>query len=284
MKVVDPKQVSIAEMQGILQGAVAPRPIALASTIDEDGRVNLSPFSFFNVFSTNPPVLIFAPNRRGRDGSQKHTYYNAKNTKEVVIHMVDYSMVEQTSLTSCEYPDGVDEFLKAGFTPLPSTVVKPPRVSEAKVAFECKVIQCIELGDEGGAGNLLICEVLLAHVHESILTQEGKIDPILTDWVARSGGDWYVRANTESMFKVQKPNTHLGVGVDQIPEGAKHYFTGNELGRLGNHTALPNEEMMRLYLEKNRGEDYLKLAKAYLANHDLVNAWCSIFAWNSKNT
>jgi flavin reductase (DIM6/NTAB) family NADH-FMN oxidoreductase RutF len=282
MKSVDPKQVSIAEMQSILQGAVAPRPIALASTIDAEGRVNLSPFSFFNVFSSNPPVLIFAPNRRGRDGSQKHTFSNAKEINEVVIHIVDHSIVEQMSLTSCEYPDGVDEFIKAGFTPLLSTKVRPPRIAEAKVAFECKVIQTIELGSEGGAGNLLICEVLMVHMDESILSQEGRIDPILTDWVARSGGDWYVRANTDSMFKIPKPNTHLGVGVDLIPEIARSHFSGNELGRLGNHTSIPDHEMVDQFIKENEDADFLDLAKTFLLNGEIDDAWCSLLAWVDK--
>lgn len=274
MITIDPKDVSLPDLQGFLQSAVAPRPIAFASSVDKEGNVNLSPFSFFNVFGTNPPTLIFAPNRRVRDASQKHTYQNIKETQEVVIHIVDFAMAEQMSLTSCEFDKGVNEFVKAGFTETPSVKVKPPRVVEAKAAFECIVKQVIEMGLEGGAANLIICEVVLAHFSEDILDESGKIDPSKTDWIARSGGDWYVRANAASMFKIPKPNLHLGVGVDAVPVEFLHLFTGNELGRLGNISKIPSTEESQRFVENNPNLEYsLEKVKNYLEMNDLQNAW-----------
>ena len=197
MMTIDPKELTIPRLHSYLQGAVVPRPIALASTVDAAGNVNLSPFSFFNVFSTNPPILVFSPSRRGRDNTTKHTYENVKVVPEVVIHIVTYAMVEQVSLASCEYPRGVNEFIKAGLTAVPSDRVKPPRVAESPVAFECKVNQVIELGSAGAAGNLVICEVLRMHIRESVLDAEGRIDPFKLDAVARMGADYYLRAQGE---------------------------------------------------------------------------------------
>ncbi|MEZ4906027.1 MAG: flavin reductase family protein, partial [Spirosomataceae bacterium] len=202
MVTIDPHEVAIPVLHHYLQGAIAPRPIAFASTIDKAGNVNLSPFSYFNIFGTKPPTLIFSPNRRVRDGSNKHTFENVQEVDEVVINMVDYSMVEQMSLASCEYPKGTNEFIKAGFTQVPSQCIKPPRVGESKAVFECKVKQIISLGDEGGAANLVICEVLLAHFAEAILDENGRIDQRKTDWVARMGGDWYARASGSAIFEV----------------------------------------------------------------------------------
>jgi flavin reductase (DIM6/NTAB) family NADH-FMN oxidoreductase RutF len=271
---IDPKKVSLSDFQGYLQSAVAPRPIALASTIDSQGNVNLSPFSFFNVFGTNPPTLIFAPNRRVKDATQKHTYLNIKETQEVVIHIVDYAMSEQMSLSSCEFAKGVNEFVKVGFTPCSSIKVKPPRIVEAKAAFECVVKQVIEMGENGGAANLIICEVILAHFSEDILDENGKIDPLKTDWIARSGGDWYVRAHADSMFKIPKPNQNVGIGVDAIPSEFKFHFSGNELGRLGNITVLPNTEELAIFKNQNKDLEFsITNVKKYLSLNDLQNAW-----------
>ncbi len=243
MLTVDPKEISTGQRHQYLLGAVGPRPIAFASTVDENGRPNLSPFSFFNVFSANPPILIFSPARRGRDNTVKHTFLNSKATKEVVINIVNYKMVQQMSLSSTEYAEGVNEFEKAGFTMLKSDLVKPFRVAEAPVQFECKIKEVVELGQEGGAGNLVICEVVKMHFDEEILDENGQIDQHKIDLVARMGGNWYSRANM-GMFEVPKPLSSLGIGVDQIPENIRSskVLTGNDLGKLGNVEALPNEE------------------------------------------
>ena len=241
--IIDPKNISPAAFQAYLQGAVAPRPIAFASTIDAEGQVNLSPFSFFNVFSSNPPILVFSPSRRVRDNTTKHTLENVQEVKEVVINIVDFAMVEQMSLSSTEYDKGINEFTKAGLTEEPSEKIQPPRVKEAPVAFECIVKDIISLGDQGGAGNLIICEVILARVDDAILDTDGKIDPFKLDAVARMGGDWYCRANGSALFEIPKPLRTKGIGVDQIPDQIKNslVLTGNNLGRLGNVEALPSK-------------------------------------------
>ncbi len=246
---IDPKTLSIPKRHALLQGAVMPRPIALASTIDADGNVNLSPFSFFNMFSSNPPILIFSPSRRGRDNTTKHSYQNVKEVPEVVINIVTYSMVEQISLASCDFPKGTNEFLKSGLTPVPSERVKPPRVKESPVAFECEVKQVIELGTEGAAGNLVICEVILAHVDERVLDAQGNISPFEMDVVARLGQDYYTRVTRESVFVVPKPNEKVGIGVDQIPAVIRNdaRLTANDLGRLGNIDQLPSEEEVKQF-------------------------------------
>lgn len=238
---VDPREVTTAKMVSILQGAVAPRPIAFASTVDRNGKINLSPFSFFNLFSTQPPILIFSPSRRVRNNTTKHTLENVKEVPEVVINIVNYSMVEQSSLASCEYPPEVNEFIKAGFNPFPSVKVKPPRVAESPASFECRVKEIISLGTEGGAGNLIICEVILAHVKNDILNEQGGIDPQKLDAVARMGADYYCRAQGENIFEVPKPNTKLGIGFDRLPEEILNskVFSKNELARLANIEKLP---------------------------------------------
>jgi flavin reductase (DIM6/NTAB) family NADH-FMN oxidoreductase RutF len=236
-KTIDPKGMETAALQMLMQGAVAPRPVAFASTVDAEGNVNLSPFSFFNMFSTNPPILIFSPARRVRDNTTKHTLENAIATREVVINIGNYSIVEQLSLASTEYDTGINEFVKAGLTPLASEKVKPPRVAEAPVSFECRVNEVVHLGSEGGAGNLIICEVLLMHVNENILAPDGKsIDPHKLDGIARLGGDWYIRAKGDCLFELPKPVKNKGIGVDQLPEHIRcsNILTGNNLGRLGN--------------------------------------------------
>lgn len=236
-----PGQVKTGDLHAYLLGAVAPRPICFASTVDANGRPNLSPFSFFNVFGSNPATLIFSPSRRVRDNTTKHTLDNIQATMEVVINVVTYHMVQQASLTSCEYPEGVNEFEKAGFTPLPSEKVKPSRVKESPVQMECVVKQVIETGQEGGAGNLVICEPVLIHINEEILDANSRIDPHKIDLVARMGADYYCRASGSAVFEVPKPNTRLGIGVDTLPLSIRNsrILTGNNLGMLANIHELP---------------------------------------------
>ncbi len=225
------------QKQQWLQHAVAPRPVCFASTIDKEGNVNLSPFSFFNLFSSNPPIVVFSPARRVRDNSTKHTLENVLEVPEVVINIVDYAMVQQVSLASCEFPKEVNEFVKAGFTQEAATVVQPPMVKESKVKMECKVVEVKPLGSEGGAGNLVICEVLRMHVDDSILNAEGTmIDQRKLQLIARLGGDWYCKVDEQSLFHVAKPNTQLGIGIDALPETIRNsaVLTGNNLGQLAN--------------------------------------------------
>lgn len=270
---IDPKETATARLHALLQGAIAPRPIAFASTMDKNGMVNLSPFSFFNLFSTNPPILIFSPSRRVRDNTVKHTLENVLDFPEVVINIVSYAMVEQASLASCEYPKGVNEFVKAGFTELPSLKVKPPRVAESPASFECKVNQVIPLGTEGGAGNLVVCEVLLAHFSEAILDAQGNVDPQKLDAVARMGGDYYCRAQGENIFTVPKPNAHLGIGFDQLPEEIRNskILSGNDLARLANRDQIPGGEVKR---ESAANSDSLhRVAKKLLDEGKVAEAW-----------
>jgi len=237
-----PGDVKTGQLHAFLLGAIAPRPICFASTVDAEGRPNLSPFSFFNVFGSKPPLLIFSPARRVRDNTIKHTLENAYATKEVVINVVNHAIVQQMSLASCEYPAGTDEFAKTGLTPVKSTIVKPPRVAESPAQLECRVNQIIETGTEGGAGNLIICEVLAVHISDAVLTPDGSaIDPHKIDLVARMGGDYYCRASGAAVFTVPKPNQALGIGVDALPESIRtsRVLTGNHLGILGNSSALP---------------------------------------------
>lgn len=238
---LDLGKLSISEKQNYLQHAIAPRPICFASTVDAGGNVNLSPFSFFNLFSINPPIVIFSPSRRGRDASVKHTYENVLQTPEVVINIVDYEMVQQMSLTSCEFPKEINEFHKAGFTEEPASMVRPPMVKESKVKLECKVIEVRSLGEQGGAGNLIICEVLYMHIDESLLNENRMIDQTKLHHVARLGGDWYCRVDESNLFKVEKPSVKLGVGVDALPPSvrASKILSGNDLGLLANVHELP---------------------------------------------
>lgn len=236
-----PGQVKTAELQAYLQGVIAPRPICFASTVDKDGKPNLSPFSFFNIFGTNPATLIFSPSRRVRDNTTKHTLENIQEVKEVVINMVNYAMVQQTSLSSCDYPKTVNEFEKAGFTPIPSEKVRPFRVKESPVQIECIVKQVIATGTEGGAGNLVICEPVMIHISDDVLNEKGGVDPYKLDLVARMGGDYYCRANGDAIFEVAKPNTALGIGIDALPPHIRNsrILTGNHLGQLANVHELP---------------------------------------------
>lgn len=287
----DPKELSVGKLHGYLLGAVTPRPIAFASTIDKNGNVNLSPFSFFNVFSANPPILVFSPARRGRDNTTKHTYENVLEVKEVTINIVNHDMVQQMSLASTEYPKGTNEFIKAGFTELASKKVRPPRVAESPVQFECKINDVIQLGKEGGAGNLVICEVVALHIDESVLDENQVIDQHKIDTVARMGGNWYTRAN-KGMFEVPKPLSTLGIGIDQLPESIKSstVFTGNNLGMLANIEKLPTTEDVTLFILNNQelksklsSADTLeihKLAQSYLQQGDISSAWKLLLAKN----
>lgn len=270
MKTIDPKAVSTAALHGYMLGAVTPRPIAFASTIDSAGNVNLSPFSFFNVFSANPPIMIFSPARRGRDNTTKHTYENVLQVKEVVINIVNYDIVQQMSLSSTEYGKGVNEFEKAGLTPLASQTIKPPRVAESPVQFECRVNEVISLGTEGGAGNLVICEVLKMHINDAILDADGKIDPVKLDAVSRMGGNWYGRAK-QGMFEVPKPLSRLGIGFDQLPEAIRtsKLLTGNDLAMLANVEVLPKGAKDIVNLEQHAAQG----AQKRLALDDIQGAW-----------
>ena len=286
MKTIDPKSISIPELHGILLGAIAPRPIAFVSTVDNDGNVNLSPFSFFNVFSANPPILIFSPARRVRGNTTKHTLDNVHEVKEACISIVNYAMVQQVSLSSTEYDKGINEFVKAGLTEETSERIKPPRVKESPVSFECIVKEIQPLGEEGGAGNLVICEVVLMHVDEAILDENSKISPFKVDAVARMGGNWYCRANSDNLFEVAKPLQKKGVGIDQLPIAIKtsSVLTGNELAMLANVEELPTlgsyaniispEELEKIRLLS--ADDKHKAAKKFLEKGQIEKAWMSL--------
>ncbi len=294
---IDPKELTVQRLHQLLLGAIGPRPIAFASTLDAQGNANLAPFSFFNVFSANPPILVFSPARSGRTGQSKDTYNNAKTIPEVVINVVNYNMVHQMSLASSPYAPGVDEFVKAGFTALASHKVAPFRVAEAPVQFECKVQQIIELGQEGGAGNLIICEVLQMHIHESLLNEHGLIDQHKIDLVARMGADWYCRANQASMFEIKKPISTCGVGYDALPPDIKnsHVLSANDLGQLAGIEELPNEtdvneykllELSSLFLDLEANANALETAlhqraKELLSENQLEEAWLTLLSFNN---
>ncbi|AUC83188.1 flavin reductase family protein [Lacinutrix sp. Bg11-31] len=275
----EPKDIPTAKLHGYLLSAVAPRPIAFASTMDENGNPNLSPFSFFNVFSANPPILIFSPARRVRDNTTKHTLENAESTKEVVINVVNYNIVQQMSLSSTEYAQGVNEFDKAGLTMLKSDIVKPFRVAESPVQFECKINEIIKLGTEGGAGNLIICEVVKLHISDAVLNENGSIDQEKLDLVARAGGSYYSRAKA-GFFEIPKPLSTLGIGVDVLPENIRNstILTGNDLGLLGNVEALPTKEAINAFAEKHDNialteVEKHKKAQNLLSFGDVGSAW-----------
>ena len=281
---LDPKDLSTGKLHGYLLSAVAPRPIAFASTMDRDGNPNLSPFSFFNVFSANPPVLIFSPARRVRDNTTKHTLENVEVLNEVVINVVNYDIVHQMSLSSTEYPEGVNEFEKAGLTMLPSDKVKPFRVAESPVQFECKVNDIIKLGSEGGAGNLVICEVVKLHISEDVLNADKTINQEALDLVARAGGSYYSRAK-QGFFEIPKPLRTMGIGVDALPDDIKNsmILTGNDLGMLANVDSLPSKDEVKAFIE-DVSERYpeiktashrekQKLARNYLSYGDVESAW-----------
>lgn len=284
MPSIDPKSLSVSKLHNYLLSAVAPRPIAFASTIDANGNPNLSPFSFFNVFSANPPIMIFSPARRVRNNTTKHTLANAEATKEVVINVVNYDMVHQMSLSSTEYPESVNEFEKVGLTMVKSDIVEPFRVGEAPVQFECKVNDIVKLGTEGGAGNLIICEVVKLHIDDDVLDNNDAIDQKKLDLVARAGGSYYSRAK-DGFFEIPKPISTLGIGVDNFPDHVRNsmILTGNNLGMLGNIEALPSSESVDAFIEEV-GERYPniktathrekhKLARNYLSFGDIESAW-----------
>ncbi len=281
---LNPQDLTTGKLHGYLLSAIAPRPIAFASTIDSEGNPNLSPFSFFNVFSANPPILIFSPARRVRDNTTKHTLENVENVKEVVINVVNYDLVHQMSLTSTEYPEAVNEFEKAGLTMLASDKIKPFRVAESPVQFECKVNEVVCLGDEGGAGNLVICEVVKLHIAKEVMNKDNTINQEALDLVARAGGSYYCRAS-KSFFEIPKPLKTMGIGVDSMPDHVKNsmILTGNNLGMLANIEALPNEDEVALFIA-NISERYTdiksasyrekhKLAQNYLSYGDVESAW-----------
>ena len=282
---IDLQSIDPIKKQYYLQHVIAPRPVCFASTIDSQGNVNLSPFSFFNIFSSNPPVVIFSPARRVRDNSTKHTLQNVLEVPEVVINIVTYDIVQQTSLASCDFAKGVDEFVKAGFTKQPATMVKPPMVKECKVKLECKVLEVKPLGSEGGAGNLVICEVLCLHIDDSLLTDDNKFDQTKLDLVARLGGDWYCRVTKENLFIVPKPNIKLGIGIDALPPSVRSskILTGNHLGMLANVEEMPvwdgshsSSELMNLVASSanNDWETQLHTTAAKLLDENKINeAW-----------
>lgn len=291
---INPKDVKVSELHQQMLAAIAPRPIAFASTIDKEGNPNLSPFSFFNVFSANPPIMIFSPARSGRTGKTKNTLDNVLEVPEVVINVVNYDIVEQTSLASTEYEKGIDEFVKGGFTKENSINIKPFRVKESPVQFECKVKEVIELGKEGGAGNLVVCEVLCMHINENVLT-DGKIDQNKIRLVGRLGYNWYCKSFGDSLFEVEKPITTLGIGVDQIPDKIRlsKILTGNNLGQLGNIEKIPSKEEVAKYIEggaildlfedfkhnRTQLENELHIvAKNLLAENKVMEAWKVLLA------
>lgn len=274
MKTIDPATLPAPEFYRYLTASVAPRPIAFASTIDRAGRVNLSPFSFFNVFGSNPGILVFSPVLRGRDGTAKDTLLNLQEVPEVVVNLVSYAMVEQTSLSSSEYERGVNEFVKAGFTEVPSERVKPPRVGESPVQLECRVRDIIEMNPgAGGAANLVIAEVLLAHVSDALLDERGFIDPRKTDWVGRLGGDFYVRASGPALFEVARPRR--GIGIDQLPEAIRRstVLTGNDLGKLGNVETLPELDVTTRLPPFASTDERHRYAQRLLAQNRIFEAW-----------
>jgi flavin reductase (DIM6/NTAB) family NADH-FMN oxidoreductase RutF len=275
----EPKELATAALHGYLLSAVAPRPIAFASTIDKNGNPNLSPFSFFNVFSANPPIMIFSPARRVRDNTTKHTLENAESTKEVVINVVNYNIVQQMSLSSTEYAEGVNEFEKAGLTMLKSDLVKPFRVAESPIQFECKVNEIIKLGTEGGAGNLIVCEVVKLHINTDVLAENGSIDQEKLDLVARAGGSYYSRAKN-GFFEIPKPLSVLGIGVDALPKEVRtsNILTGNDLGLLGNVEKLPSKAAIIAFGKKHNNSSLSEVERHKKAQHllsfgDVESAW-----------
>ncbi len=293
-KTIELKNISHADAQNFLQHAVAPRPICFAATINKEGNINLSPFSFFNLFSSNPPIVVFSPGRRLRDNTTKHTLQNILEVPEVVINIVDFDMVYQTSLSSCEFPKAINEFEKAGLTMEAATIVKPPMVKESKVKLECRVNEVKPLGMEGGAGNLIIAEVLVMHIDETILDAEGKIDQTKLHHVARLGGDWYCKVDKSNLFKVPKPNTQIGIGVNELPQSIRtsKILTGNNLGQLANVNEMPlvdpaffDDKLKNIiqYYSVNPDEMEKELhiyAKELLDDHKVQEAWQVLLALN----
>jgi len=297
MLTIDPKEIPVPKLHHYLLGAVGPRPIAFASTVDADGNDNLAPFSFFNVFSANPPIMIFSPARSGRTNETKDTYNNVKVIPEVVINVVNYDIVQQMSLASSPFAPGVSEFEKAGFTALASETIRPKRVAESPVQFECKVIEVKELGDQGGAGNLIFCEVTKIHINEAVLDENGSIDQHKIDLVSRMGGNWYCRADQNSMFEIMKPITSVGIGFDGLPSDIlkSSILTGNDLGQLAGIEELPNETDVNEYKLIELSDLFVSLedepiqlenalhtkAKELLKENKLEDAWMTLLAFNN---
>ncbi len=296
MTTLDPKELPVPKLHGYLLGAIGPRPIAFASTVDENGVNNLSPFSFFNVFSAAPPILIFSPARNGRTNTTKDTYNNIKKNPEVVINIVNIDIVHQASLSSSPFSPETDEFKKSGLTPIASDLVRPMRVLESPVQFECKVLEVRELGDQGGAGNLVICEVVKIHIHDDVLDENGVIDQKKINLVARMGGNWYCHANEKSMFEITKPITTIYIGVDNLPQDIREskILSGNDLAQLASVTELPNETDVNEYkllelsdlfitLEENPVELEIQLhqrAKKLISEQNIEEAWLTLLAFN----
>ena len=278
MLTINTSDISPLELQGYLQSAIAPRPICLASTIDKAGQVNLSPFSYFNLFSMNPPICIFSPSRRVRDNTTKHTLENLKEVPECVINIVNYAMVGQVSLSSCEYSKDVNEFTKAGFTQIPSDLVAPPRVAESPIQLECTVAQIIALGEKAGAGNLVLAEIKRIHIADSVLNANNKIDQAKLDLVARLGGDWYARINEQNLFEVTKPNTQLGMGFDMLPTFIKESeaLSNNEKAQLANCTTLPESIAKNTGISLDFTDAHINAIKIELAGNNAQAAWAFI--------
>lgn len=295
---LNPKDLAVPKLHHYLLGSIGPRPIAFASTIDENGNYNLAPFSFFNVFSANPPIMVFSPARSGRTNTTKDTYNNIKKVPEVVINVVTYDMVHPMSLTSSPYAPGINEFEKGGFTALESETIKPKRVAESPIQFECKVIEVKELGENGGAGNLVICEVQKIHLNEAILDENQMVDQTKIDLVARMGGNYYCRANGSALFEIQKPITTLGIGIDQIPDDIKksEILSANNLGQLGNIEEIPNETDVNEYKLMELSEVFIELeddavalenklheiAKELLKENKTEEAWMTLLSFNNR--
>jgi flavin reductase (DIM6/NTAB) family NADH-FMN oxidoreductase RutF len=294
---IDPKEVSVPKLHHYLLGSIGPRPICFASTIDENGVPNIAPFSFFNVFSANPPIAIFSPARSGRTNTTKDTYNNVKCIPEVVINVVNYDIVHQTSLASSPYPAETNEFEKTGLTPVPSDLVKPARIKESPIQLECKVLEVKELGAEGGAGNLVICEIIKLHISEDVLDENQMVDQEKIDLVARMGGNWYCRTDNNSMFQIGKPITTCGIGYDQIPEEIRNskVLTGNDIGQLGGIEQLPNETDVNEYKLLTLSELFMqyendavtlelelhKRSKKMLEKNKIEEAWLTLLAYNN---
>ncbi len=295
MLTIDPKEISIPLMHSYMLSAIAPRPIAFAATVDKAGNVNLSPFSFFNAFGSHPPLVVFSPARRVKDNSTKHTLENVLEIPEATINVVNYAMVQQVSLASSEFPKGVNEFVKAGFTEEPSVMIRPPRVKESPVQMECKVVDVIKTGNEGGAANLIVCHILLMHVSEDVLTPDKKIDQDKIDLVARMGFDWYCRASGNALFEVPKPqHTPPSMGIDSLPAPIRNstIFTGNDLGMLGNPPSTPTPEELRQFHEtefyrkevagKKSTDDIHRLVKKLLSEKKVKEAWMVLLSTKSE--
>ena len=294
---IDLSKIGVPKAHHYLLSAVGPRPICFASTIDEKGRSNLAPFSFFNVFSSNPPIAVFSPSRSGRTGQNKDTFNNVQKVKQVVINLVNYKMVEQMSLASSPYPPETDEFVKSGLTPLKSELIKPFRVKEAPIQMECEVIEIKELGQSGGAGNLVICKILKMHISKELLNNEKMIDQEKIDLVSRMGGDWYCRTDSNSMFEIKKPISTKGIGFDEMPNEVLNstILSGNDLGKLGGIEALPDEtdvnefrliELSELFLEFEDNAKALEIAlhkkaKYFLSKNQLKAAWKTLLSFNN---